>query len=137
LNKEGITDIEVQGMYVLDYEYHRKRSKFLLKEFNEKWTKQKRKKSPSFYKEERAYMDRNYKKQDLISEIKTERLIKNFERVLWHYPKATVKSYPGEVDNMFHISIPRIENKEDIKGKILQEIYELIEERYVEDDIER
>ena len=57
LHIEGITDIEVPSMYVLDYEYHTKRNKYLLKEFKQEWTKevlwerQKRERYPEQYKE--------------------------------------------------------------------------------------
>lgn len=132
LNKEGITDIEVPCMYVLDYEYHEKRSKNILKDFNKKWTEEKKKRSPMIYKEEEYYLEHNYEKQDLISEIKSERMIKNFERILYHYPNGKITSYPGELDSFLHLNIPVIKNKDDINVEILKDIYQLVEEKYIE-----
>lgn len=131
LSKEGITYIEVPSMYVLDYEYHEKRSKNILKNFNKKWTEEKKKRSPMIYKEEEYYLQHNYEKQDLISEIKSERMIKNFERILYHYPNGKITSYPGELDSFLHLNIPPIKNKDDINGGILRDIYQLVEEKYI------
>ena len=121
-------------MYVLDYEYHEKRSKNILKDFNEKWTEEKKKRSPMIYKEEEYYLQHNYEKQDLISEIKSERMIKNFERILYHYPNGRIVSYPGELDSFLHLNIPVIKNKDDINGGILKDIYQLVEEKYIEEE---
>lgn len=132
LNKEGITEIEIPCMYVLDYEYHEKISKKLLEDFNKNWTKDRKKRSPLMYREKTYYLERNYNKQDLISEIKTEGMIRKFERVLYHYPNGKIKSYPGEVDSFFHFSIPVVKCEKEIKGDILIELYRLINERYKE-----
>ncbi|MCI8700231.1 MAG: hypothetical protein HFJ47_02685 [Clostridia bacterium] len=132
LNKEGITEIEIPCMYVLDYEYHEKISKKLLEDFNKNWTKDRKKRSPLMYREKTYYLERNYNKQDLISEIKTEGMIRKFERVLYHYPNGKIISYPGEVDSFFHFSIPVVKCEKEIKGDILIELYRLINERYKE-----
>lgn len=129
LNKEGITNIEIPSMYVLDYEYHEKMSKKLLENFNKEWTEERIKKSPLLYKEESNYLKRTYNKQDLISEIKTEGMIRKFERVLYHYPKGTIKSYPGDVDSFLHINIPVIESENEVNGDVLVKLYRLVEER--------
>ena len=99
LNQEGITDIEVPSMYVLDYEYHEKRSRKLLEDFKKEWTKDRKERSSLIYKEEANYLKRNYNKQDLISEIKTEGIIKKFQRILYHYSNGRIMSYPGELDS--------------------------------------
>lgn len=129
LNKEGITNIEIPSMYVLDYEYHEKMSKKLLENFNKEWTEERIKKSPLLYKEESNYLKHTYNKQDLISEIKTEGMIRKFERVLYHYPKGTIKSYPGDVDSFLHINIPVIESENEVNGDVLVKLYRLVEER--------
>lgn len=134
LNKEGIMDFEIPCMYVLDYEYHERRNRKLLEDFNKEWTEERKDREPSLYKEEVYYLERNYNKQDLISEIKTEGMIRKFERVLYHYPNGKIKSYPGEVDSFFHFSIPVVKCEKEIKGDILIEIYKLINERYKENE---
>lgn len=48
---------------------------------------------------------------------------------------GTIKSYPGELDNYFHLSIPVVKDENEINGDMLREIYNLIEEKY--SDIER
>lgn len=135
LNQEGITDIEIPAMYVLDYDYHKKRNKTVIKDFKEYWTKDKISKFPSLYQMQKNHLSHNYNKQNLINEIKTEGLIRKFERLLNHYQNGVIKSYPGDVDNFLHINIPVIESETEIKGDILVELYKLISQRY--QDIER
>ena len=134
LSKKGITDIEIPSMYVLDYEYHEKRSRKIYKKFKEEWPEDRKKRSPLLYNEEENYFNNNYNKQDLISGIKTERIIKNFERVLYHYPNGRIVSYPGELDSFLHLNIPIIKSKDEIRSRILKDIYQLIEKRYIEQE---
>lgn len=44
LHQEGITDIEIPGLYVLDYEYHEKRNSIILNEFKKSGMMKKEKK---------------------------------------------------------------------------------------------
>ena len=135
LHKEGITDIEIPGLYVLDYEYHEKRNSIILNEFKKEWNDEKRKERiPEVYQQNLEYMNKNYNKQDLISEIKTERFIRIFQRILYHFPKGKINSYPGEVDNLLHINIPIVKSKNEINGDILKEFYRLIESKYNENE---
>lgn len=135
LHKEGITDIEIPGLYVLDYEYHEKRNSIILNEFKKEWNDEKRKERiPEVYQQNLEYMNKNYNKQDLISEIKTERFIRIFQRILYYFPKGKINSYPGEVDNLLHINIPIVKSKNEINGDILKEFYRLIESKYNENE---
>lgn len=126
LNREGITEIEAPGMYVLDYEYHQKRSKMLMDELIRKWPKERIATDPERFEWAISYLKRNYEKEDLISEIKTERFIRTLTRILHYYPNGVVRSYPGEEDSFLHLSIPSIKNKGEINGDMLREIYDLI-----------
>lgn len=130
LNMEGITKIEAQGAYVLDYEFHEKRNKRLIKDFNERWTDEKKQRQPDMYIREKTYLDKSYGKEELISEIKTERFVKTFDRLLEHYPMGRVDSYPAEVDSNYHITIPKIKNKSEINSELLQEMYGLVSKQY-------
>ena len=134
LNMEGITTIEAQGAYVLDYEFHEKRNKRLIKDFDERWTEEKKQKRPDMYLREKAYLDKSYGKEELISEIKTERFLKAFDRLLEHYPMGRADSYPTEQDSNYHIIIPKIKSKSEINSSFLQEMYELVAKQY--DDIQ-
>lgn len=136
LHKEGITDIEIPSIYVLDYEYHRKRNKYLLKEFKQEWTKvdfwdreerQKREKYPEEYKKAFKEFSRTFGKQDLISEIKTQRQLLTARRLLKHYTKANITAYPEEIDNYMHLKIPVVEDESQINGDILKEFYNLVQ----------
>lgn len=136
LHREGITDIEVPSMYVLDHEYHRKRNKYLLREFKQEWTekdfwdrdnREKREKYPEEYKEAFQIFLKTFRKQDLISEIKTERLLLIARRLLNHYPKANIIAYPEEMDNYMHLQIPVVKDENDINGDILKEFYNLVQ----------
>ena len=91
------------------------------------WPEEKIKRWPEQYK--RAFWDfeKTYNKQDVISEIKSERLMLTFRRLLCHYKNAQIKSYPGEADSFMHLSVPIIRNVREIKGKIFREMYELNE----------
>ena len=136
LHKEGITDIEVPSMYVLDHEYHRKMNKYLLKEFKQEWTevdfwdieeRQKREKYPEEYKKAFKEFSRTFGKQDLISEIKTERQLLTARRLIKHYQKANITAYPEEVDNYMHMQIPVVEDESQINGDLLKEFYNLVQ----------
>ncbi len=136
LHKEGITNIEVPSMYVLDHEYHRKRNKYLLKEFKEEWTKvdywdregrPKKEKHPEDYQKAYKNFMKMFRKEDLISEIKTERQLLTARRLLKHYPKANITAYPEEIDNYMHIQIPVVKDASQINGDILKEFYNLVQ----------
>ena len=104
----------------------------LLANFQKEWTEEKIKKYPNVYKRALHYYERTYEKQDLISEIKSERLLLTFRRLLYHYPKGNIKSYPGDVDNFMHLEIPIINSKEDINGEVFKELYELQKQQEIE-----
>ena len=130
LNKEGITDIEIPSMYVLDYEYHEKRNRNLIDRFNEKWTDELQQSEPVWYEIEKASLEKSCGSPDLISEIKTERLIKNLERVLFHFPNGRITSFPDDADNYLHINIPTVTDKGDIRGDAVREIFQLVGKQY-------
>ena len=136
LNQEGITDIQVPSMYVLDYNYHEKMGEKLMREFKHRWgDKYISGDGSQRYMRERAHLERTYGKEDLISEIKTERFIKLFNRLLCHYPNASITSYPAEVDNNYHILIPKIKHKTEINGDVLQQLYCAVESQYASIEI--
>lgn len=125
LNKEGITEIEVPSLYVLDYDYHTKRNGQILIDFNKEWTEEKIKKYPEEYKRCLYYFNKAYNKQDIISEIKTERILLTFRRLVQHYVDSSIISYPGDTDSFMHLRVPIIKSKNDINGSIFQELYKL------------
>lgn len=139
LHKEGITNIEVPSMYVLDYEYHSKLNKYLLKEFKEEWTRvdywdtrERREKYPEEYKNAFKVFLKTFKKQDLISEIKTQRQLLTARRLLKHYPKAKITAYPEEIDNYMHMQIPVVKDASEINADILKEFYNLVQTLEIE-----
>lgn len=143
LHREGITNIEIPSMYVLDHEYHRKRNKYLLKEFKEEWTevdfwdreeRQKREKNPEDYQIAYKNFMKMFRKQDLISEIKTERQLLTARRLLKHYQKANITAYSEEVDNYMHIQIPVVKDASEINGDILKEFYNLVQALDIENE---
>jgi len=134
LNREDITEIKIPGMYVLDYEYHEKRNKKLLAEFEKDWPDFKREQYPENYQRDLYYFQKGYNKEDLISEIKTERLLLTSRRLLQHFPKGIIKSYPGEADSFLHLSIPVIKSENEINGDMLKELYNLVLERDEENE---
>jgi len=125
LHKEGITEIEIPGLYVLDYDYHTKRNKKILEDFEKDWTEEDIEKYPDVYIRELNYFEKTYNKEDLISEIKTERLLLIFRRLLHHYQNGSIISYPGELDSFMHLSIPIVRSKNDIDGSIFKELYNI------------
>ena len=123
-------------MYVLDHEYHRKMNKYLLKEFKQEWTevdfwdreeRQKREIYPEEYKKAFKEFSRTFGKQNLISEIKTERQLLTARRLIKHYQKANITAYPEEVDNYMHMQIPVVKNASEINGHILKQFYNLVQ----------
>lgn len=134
LHQEGITEIEVPSLYVLDYEYHEKRSEQLKRQFEEEWPSNVKMDDLEEYQIALRYLKRNYKKQDLISEIKSERFIRIFDRILYHYPQGIIKGYPGELDSFLHLNIPIIKDKSEIRGEPLQEIYDVMKQKSFEEE---
>lgn len=133
LHREGISEIEIPGMYVLDYEYHEKRNKKLLEDFK-KWTKEEIDEYPEDYKRCSYYFERNYKKEDVISQIKTEKLSLTLRRLLCHYPNGNIQSYPYEVDSFLHLNIPIVKDENEINGNVLKELYNLVKEKSSENE---
>ena len=125
LHKENISEIEVPSLYVLDYDYHTKRNKKMLVDFEKDWTEENIEKYQDIYIKELNYFEKLYNKEELISEIKTERLLLIFRRLLHHYPKGNITSYPGELDSFMHLSIPVVKSKNDINGRVFKELYNL------------
>lgn len=132
LNKEGVYEIETPGMLVLDYDYHTKRGELAKANFDIEWNEYKKKKCPDTYQRDLKYLSMNYNMQDTISEIKTERLIYTVKRLLSHYPNGKINSFPGDVDSFLRLTIPSIKQKSDINGTILQEIFSLVNNMYLD-----
>ena len=135
LNREGITEIEVPEMYVLDYEFHQKENEQILNNFNKEWTEKEKNEWPKLYEKNLHRFKKMYKKEDLISEIKTERLMLTLRRLLCHYNKAKITSYPEEGDCLLHMNIPTIRSEDEINGEVLKELYKIVDNKYI--DIER
>lgn len=131
LHKEGITEIEAPGMLVLDYEYHKKRGQSIKNKCDLHWTEEKQKRYPELYQKELEFVKMNYQMEDTISEIKTERLVYTVKRLLSHYPNGSIHSFPGDVDSLLRLTLPKIRNKNDINGDILQQMYSLVDDLYV------
>lgn len=127
LNREGITEIEIPSLYILDYEYHEKKNEQIRKEFDEEWTEEKIKQYPERYERSLYYFNRAYKKEDVISEIKTERLLLTFRRLLSHYINGNIDSYPGDSDSFMHLTIPVIKSEKDVNGDVFKELYKIID----------
>lgn len=125
LSKEGITEIEVPSLYVLDYEFHLKRNNNLLLDFEERWSEETIKRNPEHYKKARDDFETSYNKQDIISEIKSERLLLTFRRLLQHYTKGKILSYPGDVDSSMHLSIPEVKDENDINGSLFKYLFNI------------
>lgn len=135
LSQEGITKIEAPSLYVLDHEYHIKKGKQFMSELKDEWPEEDIKRLPSAYERHLRAVERTYGKEDLISEIKSERFMKLFNRLLHHYPNGQVESYPSELDSNFHITIPHIKNKNEINNNMLCELYGLVEKQYTDIEI--
>lgn len=132
LHNEGITEIEVPSMYVLDYQYHQKRNIEVVDEFNSKWTEYSQQEDPEEYQKEKKRLENILNKEDIISQNKTERFMKTFMRLAYHYPKSEIRSYAGELDNCLHINIPVVQSENDINGDLLKEMYTLVNGIYTE-----
>ena len=135
LNQEGITEIEAPSLYALDYEYHVKKGKKDMEELKAEWPKEDIKRMPNVYERQLRGVQRTYGKEELISEIKSERFMRTFDRMLVHYPKGKIESYPSELDSNYHITIPRIKNGTEINNDVLRELYGLVERQYIDKEI--
>lgn len=132
LNKEGITDIVIPSIYVLDYQYHEKRNILIKQEFEEYWNEYRISSSPERYEKEKKQMEKGLNKEEIISKNKTEGLINTILRLIQHYNKTEIKSYPGDGDSNFHIYIPEIKSIKDINNELLIELYEIVNNLYID-----
>lgn len=131
LYNEGITEIEAPSMYVLDYEYHKKRGIKLKESFDKKWHKSKAEiplEDLDEYERDCKYLSQNYNKENVISSLKTETFIMTLNALLNLYNDANVICFPDDVDNFFRINIPISKPKifENKKDSILVDMYNLI-----------
>ena len=126
LIKENIYDIEIPCLYVLDNEYHKKWSKELVYQFQERYKGNNKK---AYYEEDKKTIERIYKKEDLISDLKSSKYIKLFERLMYQYNSFEIISYPFEVDSNLHIRLNKVNN---ISNEMLNELYCLIENSEIE-----
>jgi len=132
LHNEGITNLEVPSLYVLDYQYHQKRSIQLVEEFNNEWTEYRQQEDHEEYQEEKIRLENMVNKEDIISQNKTERFIKTFMRLTYHYPQSEIINYAGELDNCLHINIQVVQSENDINGDLLKEMNKLVNGIYTE-----
>ena len=132
LNEAGITEFKIPSLYVLDYDYHIKRSKQLLSCFEKEWPKEKIERYTEIYRRQKYYFERSYNKEDIISEIKSERLMLTFRRLLQHYTNGKILSYPGDVDDFMRLRIPKTKNENEINGSVFRKLYKLQEENDIE-----
>lgn len=130
LQKEGITEIEIPGLYSLDYQYHEKRNITLKNNFEKKWTEYLIEKKPEHYEEEKKELEDSLNKEDSISKNKTENLIKLFLTLANYFPGLIINSYPSDCDNLFRITIPVINNESEINGELAKELYFLVNNFY-------
>lgn len=137
LNKKGISEIEIPGLYSLDYQYHERRNINLKTEFEKKWTKHQIETSPQIYEEDLKWLENNLNKEDTISKNKTENLINLILFLQNYFPGLIINTYPGEVDNLLRISVPLINDETEINGDLAKELYILIDEFDKEDNLKR
>ena len=132
LHNEGITEIEAPSLHELDYQFHEKQNIIMVDNFQKEWTEYKQNKFPERYLEEKAKLEKALNKEDIISRNKSQRFISNLVRIMHHYPKSEIKTYPGDYDSLLRINIPPPQTVLDIDNDILQEIYLLVDETYKE-----
>ena len=130
LHKEGITEFEIPCTSVLSYEYEKRLIANATTDLNQNWTEERKKSRPLAYEIAKKFVAHNQGKEDLIREIKTDGFLKKFNRILYHYPKGTVNSYPS--DYFLRLNIPIVNNENEIKGELLQQFYKLINSRTLE-----
>lgn len=126
LIKENIYDIEIPCLYVLDNEYHKRRSEELASRFKEKYNGDSTK---PYYEEDKKVLEQVYEKADLISALKSNNYIKLFERLMYQYNSFEIISYPFEGDSNLHIRLNKVNG---INNEMLNELYYLIENTEVE-----
>lgn len=131
LLQEGITNIEIPSFYVLDYDYHQKLEKSNMLGFMQQWNKEKVEREPERYEKAKKELEEKLNKSDFISNIKTERFIRTFFRIMYHYPNSILMSYPNDAEFYMRIEIPTIETLNFVNNHILNELFFIINEFYV------
>lgn len=126
LSRAGITDIEIPSLYSLDYEYHTIQNNKMLEEFKHEWSTRKQELMPEVFGMAQRQLNEKRDKMDLISEVKTERFLLTFRRLLLHYPKGQILSYPDDGDGYMRIRIPTIKDENDINGSVLREFFKFL-----------
>ncbi len=126
LSEAGISDIEIPSLYSLDYEYHIIQNNRMLEAFEHEWPTRKQELMPEFFGMAQRQLNEKRDKMDLISEVKTERFLLTFRRLLLHYPKGQILSYPDDGDGYMRIRIPTIKDENDINGSVLREFFKFL-----------
>jgi len=114
LDEKEVHYISIPSMYVLDYEYHDKIDKNMKDVFHGTWRNENQiAQSNEQYKYELKEYLNEIDKQDIISELKTTKHIKLFERLMYHIKNSEILEYPMEQSSFMNI---KINNLDDING---------------------
>ena len=110
LKDNNISLIHVPSLYVLDYEFHKKRNDVIEDLFKSEWSAFNQVKYPAQYENAlKEYYD-EVNKQDLISSNKSTNFIHLFERLLYHIKDIDILEYPTEVSSYLKFRINSLDN---------------------------
>ncbi len=117
LKSKGITKVVFPTMLIFDYPYHVKRSIMLDRELKDNWTEHRIECDPYRYQDFKEYYDRSYGKEEIISKIKTEDLIKTALKASSYIDSSSIR----DIDNEISIDLSNFEYN-DINNPFLRDI---------------
>ena len=127
LISEGITEIKVPCMHTLSYDYHKMLSDKTKKDFDFRWKGSYEYDLADYELEEYEYQKTWYQhvvdKEDFINRAKTEELLRNFRRLIYHYPFIKVINEPMIQGDYLLLKIDQ-EKISDMKPSMVWDTYQ-------------
>lgn len=120
LQENGIYNISIPSLYVLDYDFHSIWEQNEINIFKSKWSNYLINLYPDEYEKELEEFNKKINKVDLICKTKTTDFIKLFERLMYHIPDIDIIEYPNELSSYMRIKLPENNSTEKIIQKIIK-----------------
>ena len=119
LYENGICNIKVPSMYVLDYDYHEQLDMIEKNSFRSKYGINKIRNNEKYNKEYKELI-KGLGKAEFISKTKTTDFIHLFERLIYHFPDIEITNYPNEVSSYMNIKIHSLDNVKGNAKKLIK-----------------
>ena len=118
LYENGIFNISVPSMYVLDYGFHEQMDMVNKNVFRSTYGVHKIRNNEKYNREYKELLQK-IGKAEFISKTKTTDFIHLFERLVYHFPDIEITNYPNEVSSYLNIRIKSLNNAKGNARKLI------------------